>query len=110
MMSLKQRQPLIHQFIFVSCDCFLFEENRADCWLRNGVVFLTKEVERLTIKVLQSAGVEISRVALAHARASDTCTLPNGRVSAASDERSFARIMDEGQQISFVFKKDDSAK
>jgi len=60
---------LIHHFIFSSGDCFLFKENRADCWLRNGVVFLTQEFQRLNIEVFKSAGI-------------DLCTLPDGRVSA----------------------------
>src|SRR5256885_1611153 len=103
MVNLEQRQPFAHQFIFGSADCFLFEEDRADCLLGDGVVFLTKEFEGFNIEVFKSAGVDSSKVCT-------ICTLPYGRVSAASDERSLARITDEGQQISFVFKKHNSAQ
>src|SRR5437763_123978 len=110
MISFQQSEPLIHHFIFARSDCFLFEEDGANRSLRHGVIFLPKEIERLTIKILQSPSVQSTQVVLA--RASDTrsvCTLPDGRVSAASDERLLARIMDEAQQIIFVPKKDDTA-
>src|SRR5437588_5632885 len=99
MMSLEQRQPLIHHFIFGRSDCFLFEENGAHGSLGNGLVLLAKESERLTIKVLQSPSVHAAKVALAYARASNTVA-----------ERSFARITNESQQISLVFKKDNAAQ